>query len=88
MVDEILKRLGVLESLVSGLRADISAVLATLPHLATKAELKGETGSLHGEMGRLRSELHARDVRMIQWFVGTAIALVAMVFSIVRYLPA
>lgn len=80
-VDDIPQRLSALESLVSIVRADVSAIKATIVHLATKAELADLRADIH-------SLFLSHEIRMIRWFVGTAIALVAAVFSIVRYLPA
>lgn len=39
-VDELLKRLGNVETYVSELRSQVAAILATIPHLATKADPK------------------------------------------------
>jgi hypothetical protein len=38
-MDDVLRRLGVVESLVAETREDVSAIKATLPHLATKADI-------------------------------------------------
>ena len=38
-VDDILKRLGVVESVIGEMRADVSAIKAVMPHLATKADI-------------------------------------------------
>jgi hypothetical protein len=38
-MDDVLRRLGVLESLVAKTREEVSAMNATLPHLATKADI-------------------------------------------------
>jgi hypothetical protein len=72
-VEDILRRLGVLESSVTEIRADVGtmrvdvgAMKAHLPHLATKAEI---------------SHLEAA---MIRWIVGTMIACTAAAFSIAR----
>jgi hypothetical protein len=67
-VEDILKRLGHVESDVSDLKSDVSTIRATLPHLATQsdvAELRAEMaegfGALRSEMtgmvGALRSEM-------------------------------
>jgi hypothetical protein len=39
-VDDILKRLGAVESSVSEARADVGVIKATLPHLATKEDIR------------------------------------------------
>ena len=83
-MDDLLKRIGALESGVSDIRAQVSAITAVLPHLATKADLgalRGEMGTLRGEMrgeiGSLRGEMHSIESALIKWIVGTAIASVA-----------
>jgi hypothetical protein len=38
-MDDVLKRLGVLESSVADIRAQVSGISATIPHLATKADV-------------------------------------------------
>lgn len=40
-VDDILERLGSVESHVSELRSQVSGLLAVVPHLATKADVAG-----------------------------------------------
>ena len=83
-MDDLLKRIGALESGVSDIRAQLSAVVAVLPHLATKADLtkeigalRGEIGAVRGEVGGLRGEMHSIESALIKWIVGTAIASVA-----------
>jgi len=55
---DVLKRIGVLESSVSELKAQVAAAL---PHLATKADLAEGLGALRAELtgglGALRAEL-------------------------------
>ncbi len=89
-MDDILKRLGVLESSMGETRADVSAIKAALPHLATAAALREVEGTLKAQIaesrGSLEAKIHAMETRTIQWFIGTAIALVAAVFGIARYL--
>lgn len=38
-MDDILRRLGVVESSVTEIRAQVSGISATIPHLATKADV-------------------------------------------------
>jgi len=90
-MEDLLKRIGALESGVSDIRAQVSAVSAVLPHLATKADLtreigalrgevgevRGEVGAVRGEVGTLRGEMHSMESALIKWIVGTAIASVA-----------
>lgn len=38
-MDDVLRRLGIVETLTAETRNDVSAIKATLPHLATKADI-------------------------------------------------
>ena len=60
-MDDLLKRIGALESGVSDIRAQLSAVIAVLPHLATKADLTREIGAPRGEVGAARGEMHSME---------------------------
>jgi hypothetical protein len=70
-MDDVLRRLGVVESLVGELRLDVSAIKATLPHLATKAEIN-----------EVKAGINSLETRIIRWIVGTSIAAVSVAVSI------
>ena len=53
-MEDILRRLGNLERVVSELRAEVAAILAVIPHLATKADLKAEIGRVSTETSEPR----------------------------------
>ena len=98
-VDDILKRLGLLETSVAEIRA-------VVPHLATKADLnalktelkdeihcaRGETQSVRtevqvvrGEINLLRADMNSMETRMIKWMIGTAISTAALAFSAAKF---
>ena len=77
-MDDILKRLGIVESTVIELRVQVGGILRVLPYLATKADVKDEVGSL-------RKDMHAMESRMIAWIVGTAISSAGTAFAIAKY---
>src|SRR5688572_24589103 len=56
-VDDTQQRLGALESSMTEVRADVSAIKATLPHLATKADLQQMRAEIKEEIGGMRTEL-------------------------------
>jgi hypothetical protein len=66
-------------------RADIRAIKAELPHLATKEALRAVEGSLMAHILALRADLHARDTRNLVWLIGTVIAVASLAFSIARF---
>jgi hypothetical protein len=88
-VEDILKRLGIVESLVGQIRVDVSAIKAALPHLATKADLNAVEGSLSGRIstveGSLSARINALETSIIQWIVGTVITVAALAFSIAKF---
>jgi hypothetical protein len=91
-MDDTLKRLCALEISQSDVRAQVSAITAVIPHLATKAdvqdtrvEIQGtrtEIQSVRGEVQGLRAEMHAMEARIIKWMVGTGIASAAVASGI------
>ena len=52
-MEDILKRLGNAETNVSEMRAQISAILAIIPYLATKADVADARGKVHAELAAL-----------------------------------
>ena len=54
-MDEVLKRLGVVETAVSETKAQVAAIAATLPHLATKDDVR----SVRVEVEEVRTEVRA-----------------------------
>ena len=73
-MDDVLKRLGVVESLLGETREDVSAIKATLPHLATKADVN-----------EVKSLINANETRVIRWIVGTTIAAASVAFTIAKF---
>jgi hypothetical protein len=80
-VDDILKRLTALETSYAAIRADLSAVVAVLPHLATKADFC----STKADIGGLRAEINALETAMIKWIIGTVISTGALAFAIAKF---
>jgi hypothetical protein len=61
-VDDILKRLGVLESSNTEIRTQLGAIAAVLPHLATKADvsdLRTEISGCRVEIGSVKADVSA-----------------------------
>jgi len=73
-MDDVLRRLGVVETLVAQTREDVSAIKATLPHLATKADVE-----------EVKSDLSATETKIIRWLVGTMIAIASVAFTIAKF---
>jgi hypothetical protein len=96
-VDEILKRLGKVESTLLETREQVIGIAATIPHLATKVEVREvrtEISQLRTELGGIaaiiphlatRADVTALEVRLIKWMVGTVIASAGLVFTITRF---
>lgn len=58
-VDEILKRLGLLETVVADVRVQVSAVMTLMPTFATKSDLLEVKGELKSDIHAVRLELQA-----------------------------
>ena len=86
-MDDILKRLGVVEQGLSELRAQVSAILAIIPHLATKADVEAVRGEVQGvrvELQSVRTEV--QSVRTEVQGVRTEVA--AMQATIIKWFVA
>ena len=73
-MDDVMRRLGTVESDMSGMKADISAmkadisgIKAVIPHLATRADVSDMKTSI------------------IQWIVATTIAASGLAFTIAKF---
>jgi hypothetical protein len=99
-MDDILRRLSVVESSVAVIRADVSAINAVLPHLATKSDLSAVEGSLAAKIcslegsltakicsleGSLTAKLNALETSIIKWIIGTVIASATLAFAIAKF---
>jgi len=58
-MDDILRRLHTVETTVSDIRTDVSALTAAIPHLATKADVAAVKGSLEANIAELKGGLEA-----------------------------
>jgi hypothetical protein len=73
-MDDILKRLGILERDVSDLKVQVGSIAAQIPHLATKAEV-----------GELKAAISEAKTSIVQWVVGTTIASAGIAFTIAKF---
>ena len=87
IVENLQQKFDAIWTAIASLREDMSAIKATLPHLATKAELQAMRSEMHIEFQKLWVALGALETRMIRWFIGTTITLTALVYGLARYTP-
>jgi hypothetical protein len=80
-VEDILKRLGNVESHVSELRSQVSAILAIIPHLATKADV----ADVRAAVGHVKADVAAVETAIIKWIVATVLATAALAFTIAKF---
>jgi len=73
-MDDVLRLLGVVETLVGETRVGVSAIEATLPHLATKADIN-----------EIKLHISALGTRIIRWIVGMTIASMSVAFMIAKF---
>lgn len=80
-MDDVLRRLHMVEQTVAEIRSDVAGLTAVVPHLATKADIadvKTSVSDVKGNISSLESSL-------IRWIVGTALAVAVLAFTIARY---
>src|ERR1700674_1617333 len=73
-VEDILKRLGNVETHVLELRSQVSAILAIVPHLARKADVAD-----------VKADVAAVEAVIIKWIVATVLASAALAFTIAKF---
>jgi len=84
-VDDILRRLGNVETDVSALKVQMGSILTLLPHLATKTDIAEFRTELMTDIGGVRTEIASLETRAIKWMIATVLASTAVAFSIARF---
>ena len=80
-MEDILRRLGNVETHVSELRSQVSAILAIIPHLATKADV----ADVRTAVGQLEADIAAAETAIIKWIVATVLTSAALAFTIAKF---
>ena len=80
-VEDILRRLGNVETHVSELKSQVSAILAIIPHLATKADV----ADVRTAVGQVKADVAAVETAIIKWIVATVLASAALAFTIAKF---
>jgi hypothetical protein len=80
-VEDILKRLGNVETHVSELRSQVSAILAIIPHLATKDDV----ADVRVGVGQVKADVAAAETAIIKWIVATVLTSAALAFTIAKF---
>lgn len=81
-MEDVLRRLGSVESAVSEIKAQVASIVSVMPLLATKADVS----ALKADINAVRSEVHAREASLLKWLIGTCIASTALACTIARLL--
>lgn len=78
-MDDVLRRLGSLEKDVSEIKTQVGGIMAQLPHMATRADV--------AQLPHMATKADVSDAKtsIIQWMVGTAIAVAALAFAIAKF---
>jgi hypothetical protein len=81
MDDDILRRLGTLEKDMSDVKVQIGSIAAQIPHLPTKADVS----DVRTSVSDLRAFVNEVKTSIVQWVVGTTIAVAALAFAIAKF---
>lgn len=85
-MDDILKRLGSVETLVSELRSQVSTILGVIPHLATKADVAIIPQlATKADVVAVKADVAAVETAIIKWIVATTLASAALAFAIAKF---
>jgi hypothetical protein len=85
-MDDVLRRLGLLERDVSVIKTEVAAISAQLPNMATKADVAQLSYmATKADVALLKGDVSDAKTSIIQWVVGTLIAVAALVFSIAKF---
>ena len=77
-VEDILKRLGSVET-------QVGAILAIIPHLATKADVGEVRTDLATAVGQIKADMSAMETAIIKWIIATVLASAALAFTIAKF---
>ena len=83
VVDEILKRLGAVETDISKLKVDVGIITSNYATKTDIAEVKTLIADLRTE---LKSGIDALETKMIKWFVATSLTVGSLAFTAAKYL--
>jgi hypothetical protein len=87
-MEDVLRRLGLLEKDVSEIKTNLAGMAAQLPYMATKADVmatRTEIMATRTEIMAVRAEVSDAKTSIIQWVVATMIAVAALAFSIAKF---
>jgi hypothetical protein len=96
-MDDILRRLGIMESAVFDVREQVSGIAATIPHLATKTDVSKISEVVSGiaatiphlatkaDVNAMQGNISTLEVRLIRWMIATAIASTGLILTITKF---
>ena len=91
-MEDILRRLGTVETNVSELKSIASGISAMTPHLATKADVadvRTDVAQLRGDVSQLKGDIGAAilgfEARIARWIVGTSLTSTGLAFAIAKF---
>jgi hypothetical protein len=80
-MDDVLKRLGAVESSLSDLRVQVSGIAAKIPYLATKADVL----ATKADVLMLKADVNAMETKIIKWMIATTLTAVGLAFTIAKF---
>ena len=84
-MDDILKRLGNVESHVSELRSQVGGFLTVVPHLGTKADVADLKAAINDDFGDVRAAMASMETRIIKWIVAAVLTSDTLAFTIAKF---
>lgn len=88
-MDDVLKRLGAVESALSDLKVQVSGIAAKIPHLASNESLNEVKAVIphlatKADVLLLKADLYAMETKIIKWMIATVLTAVGLAFTIAK----
>jgi septal ring factor EnvC (AmiA/AmiB activator) len=80
-IGAVRQEVGAVRQEIGAVREEVQGIKATLPHLATTAELNRLVLGLKAEM---QAQWHRMETQMIRWFIFTSLGAASLAFTIAK----
>ncbi len=77
-MEDILKRLGNVETNASEMKSQVSGIVAIVPHLTTKADLMASVADF-------RASVATVETAIIKWIIATTLATGGLAFALAKF---
>jgi hypothetical protein len=89
-MNDVLKRLGAVETSVVETRIQVASIAAIIPTVATQATVESIAATIphlaaKADLNELKSEVGHMETRIIKWMIATVLTTAGLAFSIAKF---